>query len=548
MSSSNVNQKHVIVLEVLAGPDKGRLITVDQEISVIGRSKDCDIVINDESVSREHVRVSISLINPQNIMIKDLGSRNGIRVNGIDLLETIIHPGEVLELGRSFLIFKVVDNPEEKQTKDDSRPVEFYDRITNDDLVSSVQVTEINLFKLDSEHFKRNLLDQRLQILYRLGEIITSRALLNEKLGQMLNMVFDTIPAESGCILTVDPETDEYIVLAEQYASVTGKLSISKTIIQKVIAERIGVLMQDSHNDPRFDKVESIVQKNLRSALAVPVIFENKVLGVIFLSTTLRLGIFQDEDLQFVSGLANEVALVITHHRMLDEQIAKEKMAEVGELITGLSHYIKNILFAFNAAQTLISESLEMNAIDDVKEMWPIIINHSKIISDLVHDMLHFARNRKLKLKEINIKAVFDEVVSLYNSVARQESIELHSTVDDDVPIILLDRITLHRVLINLVKNAIDALKSQKNGSITLSARVAPNRKELKISVKDTGPGISREEQKKIFRYLYSTKGHEGTGLGLSISRELIEDHNGTLEVISDVGEGAEFVILLPLK
>jgi len=325
----------------------------------------------------------------------------------------------------------------------------------------------------------------------------------------------------------------------------TQKVKVSWTIIDKSIHDRIGILTTDALQDSRFGDSESVHKEKFRSVLTVPIFFHDTLWGVFFLNTSLERGIFTPDDLKFVTGIANETAVFIEYYNLLKSQITREKMAEVGELVAGLSHYIKNLMFGFTASQGVVEKAIKGRDLDLIESLWPIIKSTSDQISDLVNDMLYFSKERKQKRVEIQFHDIINDIVSLYRPIFLERKIDVELHLADDLPLCSIDQQSFYRVFLNLIKNAIDAVKDLGGGEITIETSATSD--EVMCSIIDSGNGIPSQNIGKIFHYLFSTKGYEGTGIGLFVTKQIVEDHGGKISVSSELGQGTTFTIRVPI-
>lgn len=163
----------------------------------------------------------------------------------------------------------------------------------------------------------------------------------------------------------------------------------------------------------------------------------------------------------------------------------------------------------------------------------------------LIRNLLTFARISKLEKEMVDVNNVIAEIVSLVNIHAKLKNIEIISECSGDVPQIRINRNQFQQVIMNLCNNAIDAMSDA--GKMTIKTKQIEDRIEIEIS--DTGNGMTEEVKKHIFEPFFTTKETgKGTGLGLSLSYEIVQRHNGTIEVESEADKGSTFIIRLPVR
>jgi two-component system NtrC family sensor kinase len=158
--------------------------------------------------------------------------------------------------------------------------------------------------------------------------------------------------------------------------------------------------------------------------------------------------------------------------------------------------------------------------------------------------MLGYARRMEPRLEDVDVNQTINQTVDILENYARNNNIDIQTDLSPHLPIIAGDQAQLQQVVLNLVNNAIDAIG--KDGSIAV--KTTADKSEIRIVVRDSGPGISESMQKKVFDPFFTTKSTgKGTGLGLWISYSIIEKMGGNLALQSKEGQGAAFTITLPI-
>ena len=249
---------------------------------------------------------------------------------------------------------------------------------------------------------------------------------------------------------------------------------------------------------------------------------------------------------------------------LLNEQlIQSQKLASIGEFSAGIAHEINNPLAVIyvetELVQTLLKEEDDTSVAEivDIKDSLNEIKTQVKRCKEITHKLLNFARKMDSELKEVDIHALIDDVVSMRERDASYMNIAIAREYQNDLPMIYSDPSLLRQVMLNLVNNAIDALV--KGGEIAIGTRVEMVKTALQkndgqsylvvIFVRDTGMGIPEENLKKIFDPFFTTKAPgKGTGLGLSICHGIIQKLGGNISVASQVGKGTTFTIQLPME
>lgn len=235
-----------------------------------------------------------------------------------------------------------------------------------------------------------------------------------------------------------------------------------------------------------------------------------------------------------------------------------QKMEAVGQLAGGVAHDFNNILTAIMGNAELLQADLPAGSrsLGNVRE----IIRACKRVTDLTQNLLAFGRKQQIELSQVNIHEIIDEVIGLLShSIDRR--IEIRRHLNATVPFVKGDPTQLQNALLNLGINARDAMP--KGGVMTFETsevgsdevqlkKAEPTAKAdryLRISVCDTGSGMSEEIQERIFEPFFTTKKHgEGSGLGLAAVYGCVESHGGSIQVSSDLGKGSVFHVYLPVS
>lgn len=236
--------------------------------------------------------------------------------------------------------------------------------------------------------------------------------------------------------------------------------------------------------------------------------------------------------------------------RDLEERVRRsDRLAAIGVLAAGIAHEVRNPLVGIRAAAQLAEREPTFSA--ELREYTGMIIRQVDRLNRVVEGVLAFAGTRPLDRRACNVNQIVEEVLQLEATVLHDRNIPVRRLYDPELPLVLGDSDRLMQVFLNLVRNAIDALAGRA-GSLTISTRferVAPacgGHAAAVIEVVDQGAGIPAEVQQKLFDPFFTTK-DGGTGLGLPISLKIVEDHGGTIEVVSRAGKGSTFRVWLPV-
>jgi len=235
----------------------------------------------------------------------------------------------------------------------------------------------------------------------------------------------------------------------------------------------------------------------------------------------------------------------LTESRRLEEESKrKEKLSAMGELASGVAHEIRNPINAIGMiAQRLDKEfKVEKEEEEEFHSITSLLRSEVTRVNKIITQFLSYAKPLSLQIKKINSKTFFDDIYRLFSDQAKLKRVELIKLSDQSFDI-MIDPELIKQSLMNLIQNAIDAV--EKKGKVEINYFRKGN--DLLIEILDSGKGIPDNDKNKIFDLYYTTK-PEGTGLGLSIVQKIIAEHNGTIEVFSELNKFTKFKITIPQK
>ncbi len=237
--------------------------------------------------------------------------------------------------------------------------------------------------------------------------------------------------------------------------------------------------------------------------------------------------------------------------RLQQELVQSERLAAVGQTVAGLAHGIKNILHGLKGGSYLVDIGIKRNDTAKLKNGWQSIKRNINRTSELVMDLLTFSKERTPEYENCFPNEIAADVAELIGENARSNDIELLLELDSSIGEVSMDPRTVHRILLNLMSNAIDACLFDENTDKKFSVGLKTIREDgnrIRFLVTDNGIGMTEEVKNKLFSSFFSTKGHRGTGLGLMNTRKMIEEHQGTIDVASEPGKGTVFTVGLPYR
>jgi len=536
-----------------------------KRVTTVGRHPNNDISLLLESVSRFHSRLEQT---EAGFVVQDLNSSNGTYVNGERLASPChLTEGDVITFGRADFKFSMYSPEERKRRGEDS---------TASGVRTSAHTSSVNIvggeadssatilatqMKIESTPLPGSDLlpgrqdmvslrkaNDRLLTMYKLSEVIRSSLTREEVLAHVLELIFEVLPADRGVIMLHDGSPDNMVPPAVRYRTQGDdheEVTISRTIIQKCVEERVAILSRDAKFDSRFNASESIVANEIRSAMCVPLISQHDLLGILFVDTSESVRAFTEDDLAFIVSISNDIAMTLHNLILAEENIKNERLAAVGQTIAGLAHNIKNILQLAKGGIELMDGAINKKAANEVEAYWPVVRRGIDRMQTLTQEMLDYSRQTKPELRDSSVNEVIEDTVRSFQQDRMDPGVEMQVKLDAEVPMRKLDPDGLMKSLLNLISNAVDAFDGA-GGKILVSTLCEKD--VVQVRVADNGKGIPREKKQKIFAPFFTTKGSKGTGLGLSMTKKYIEDMGGTIAVESEEGRGTMFTISFPKR
>jgi len=221
-----------------------------------------------------------------------------------------------------------------------------------------------------------------------------------------------------------------------------------------------------------------------------------------------------------------------------------ERLASMGQLSAGVAHEINNPLGTVLLYSHVLLKQFKEG--DSKRDDIQMILSEATRCKEIVRGLLDFARQSRVFKAPTDLAALIADVVSVAEPHAKQADARVMSDVPADLPMMMIDGTQIRQMLLNLVKNGIDAVRDE--GRIRIAARLRPAGEAMEITVSDNGCGIPKEDLSKLFTPFFTTKEMgKGTGLGLAIAYGVVKMHSGDITVQSEAGKGTTFSVRLPL-
>ena len=212
--------------------------------------------------------------------------------------------------------------------------------------------------------------------------------------------------------------------------------------------------------------------------------------------------------------------------RLERELLGAERLAAVGQTVAGMAHCVKNILHGLKGGSYMVNIGIKNENTDKLQTGWNMVQRNISRTHDLVQDLLSYSKERQPEMAPCRPNEIVEEVIELMQAVAEENKVTLETKLSPKIGEVLLDERSLHRSLLNLVGNAVDACRDDpslgKTHRVTVHTSV-DNNGTIRFDVTDNGSGMSKEVKNKLFTSFFSTKRPQGTGLGLLVTSKLFK-------------------------
>lgn len=553
-------------LWVARGNDQGKIFELSHDVTTIGRDAGNRVQIHDSEVSRRHAEIRRQ---GAEYVLVDLESANGCLVNQKRTAKRPLQNGDHVQLGRTLLLFThnvasagrlplprvdiVSDERSSAVISEQSDGSRILHSVTQDEGSRIVSAKEVEA--------SRNPFHARLrgdlQVMYRTAVAVSHTLDVDQLLDKILGLIFEWVECDRGCILLLDADGENVrprAVRTRQSEGGQEKFEISRTILDYVLEKKEGILTSDAQGDSRWEAGASILQQAVHEAICVPMQGRYGIVGAIYIDTFISPGKmlhrpsskFSEDHLKLTVAIGHQAALAVEDSSFYSAMVQSERLAAIGQTVAVLSHHVKNILQGISGGSYLIQEGLKKQSFDEIRKGWEFVERNQDRISGLVLDMLSYSKEREPERTPGDLNEAVADVVELMQSRANDFNVILTFTPAPDLGKHLFDVEAVHRAILNLVTNAIDACREREGGRVDTIVEKVEEPPRLRVIVKDDGEGIAPDDIKRIFSIFESNKGSRGTGLGLPVSQKIAHEHGGRILVASDVGAGSSFTFEIP--
>ena len=434
----------------------------------------------------------------------------------------------------------------------------------------------MDAFSVDDQELLQELAIQAAKVIHHtwLYEQLRLKVMLFESLSSVSRTINSTLNLDEAlraitkescelmrarmCSLMLIDESREWLDLRASYGAGDAyinkpRLSAGESLIGVVVRRKKPLQVANVQTDTRYQNVELARRESLVSLLSVPLIFAGQCIGALSVYTA-RPYSFSNEEIKILSALAELSAIAIEKARLyervvdVEEQLRQnEKLSALGLLAAEVAHEIRNPL----TVMKLLYHSLDLkfDAHDPRSKDAQIIEAKIEHLNKIVEQILDFARTTEPKFAPVNLNDLVDELSLLVRHKLANQGIKLVRDLQDDLPLVSGDAPQLEQAFLNLILNAAEAMA--EGGTLTIRSRAlrgADPAGQVAVEFKDTGGGMTAEQQRQAFKTVLATTKAKGTGLGLAIVGRIVETHHGEIRIRSRVGRGTTIRIMLPVK
>lgn len=388
----------------------------------------------------------------------------------------------------------------------------------------------------------------RYERLMEISRQLTSILDLGTLLNRIIRAAVELTDVEDASILLIDQSTGELRFEAALRMSPGAMealvVPMEGSLAGWVVLHGEPVLVEDTRNEPRFfRRVDDTLGNSTRNLLGVPMVTHNKVIGVVEAINKKNGASWTEDDVNTLTTLAAQAAIAIENARLFQQS----------DFISEMVHELRTPLAALKASTTLLLRP----DLPDPRRRQIIVTMEGETdrLTRLTTDFLDLARlesgRARLETGLFNLDELIRESVDVVRHQASERGVTIFIN-SDPMQIVEADRGKIKQVLLNLLTNAIKYNREQGEIHITVTPADGSKVKEgfVRIDVRDTGRGISKENQKHMFEKFYrvaDTAGYtQGTGLGLVIAKRIVEAHGGDMGLDSELNVGTTFHFTLP--
>jgi len=402
-----------------------------------------------------------------------------------------------------------------------------------------------------------------LKALSEISKTVSSTLDLEEVLTNIVQHAVQLSDTDTGTIYEFDDETQIFVPrinfgMNEKMIKTLSESNLrvgDNTVIGQAALHKLPKQVPDLMKVPNYP-ISSIIEEGFRALLALPLLRKDRLIGGLIVRRK-DSGEFPASVVEMLQTFAAQSVVAIHNAQLFSEIERKGKELEIAnrhksEFLANMSHELRTPLNAILGFTELIIDNIYGDVPDKIKEVLERVEKNGQHLLNLINDVLDLSKieagRLKLSINDYSMQSVIETVVTAVEALALEKKLELSINIYDDLVKGKGDEQRISQVILNLIGNAI---KFTDQGGVKIEAKIV--NQDFSVSISDTGPGLSEEDQQKIFEEFRqadgsSTRKKGGTGLGLSISKKIIEMHKGNIGVKSTLGKGSTFWFSLPIN
>ena len=415
---------------------------------------------------------------------------------------------------------------------------------SDEDLLSSIS-SQVAISIINSRLY--SALEKKINetnLLYEIEQEMNQAYNLEELLNKLVEKICDALKTEASLINLLDNAGENFIAHAarniapEKLKDLT--FSRTKGLTGKVTKKAQSLIINNTHDDNLFEADHwNQLGLSINQLIFAPLVIDKQVIGILMVfNKSEKDEFFREEDIRIIDSLASQISRSIEAYRLRDEKIQAERLASIGNMMSAIVHDIRTPMNNINGFVDLMQEEEEAATREEYAE---IVMTQIKTLTNMTTDILDFAKG---KTNILPIKYPVNKIIDRFDKVFKHDVTSRgfqFETACNTQSMIYVDPEKINRVFMNIMKNALEAMG--KGGKFSLVADQENGEVVFKLS--DSGQGIPPEIKDRLFDSFVTSGKEGGTGLGLAIVKELIDQHQGRIEVDSVPNEGTTFKIYL---
>ena len=465
---------------------------------VLGRQSTCDVVLPDSMISRQHIKLERV---EDEWFVEDQGSSHGTFLRGKPVLRNRWEVGEPLRLA------------------------------------DGAYILELGIFDQASS-------EAHLAAILETAQLLAQEVELEDLLERTLDRLLLISGTDRGFLMLLEAGELESKVQRNLNKELESDIHVSMSTIHSVFESGEPIWVLNAADDEKLLGHQSIMRLELKTILCLPLTLQGKRIGVVYLDSKRPIG--EPPDRPTFEAIVALCAIAIERTRLSEENVRGQVLATVGQVATSIVHDFKNGLFVLRGHSEMLEQATEDKKVGHHARK---LLENIERLSALCVDVLDFARVREPRRRKIEVGPYMESILEPLRH--RAQGLGITVRAEGDSCDASLDASRFTRVVENLIANAIEAVAAKEEaeghkiaGEIDVAwSRVAGG---LQLRIKDNGTGIPRRILRRIFEPFFTHGKRRGTGLGMATVKKIIEEHGGTLEVLSEPGQGTEVILCLP--